>query len=85
MADRDRLMQALAGHGMHPVVAVRSRRDGQSTYIFAAEAGKSTVMLIAAFHRDGATVIQVKADGDTLLKALADPEGTAESIGGDQE
>lgn len=79
-ADRDRLMQALSGHGLHPIIAVHSRRDAQSTYIFMAEAGKSTQMLIATFGHDGATVIQVKAEGNTLLRALEDPEGTAESI-----
>jgi len=79
-ADRDRLMNTLSGHGLHPMVAVRSHRDAQSTYIFVAEAGKSTLMLIATFQRDGATVIQVKADGDTLLRALAEPDETAGSI-----
>jgi len=85
LADRDRLMQAVAGHGLHPMIAVRSRRDGQSTYIFTAEAGKSTVLLIATFQRDGATLVQVKADGNTLLKALEDPEGTASSMAGEHD
>ncbi len=85
LADRDRLMQSISGHGMRPLVAARSRRDGQSTYIFVAEAGKSTLMLITTFHRDGATVIQVKADSSTLMRALADPEGIGDSINGDYD
>jgi hypothetical protein len=84
-ADRDRLMRAVSGFGLHPVIVTHSRRDAQSTYIFMADVGKSTVMLLATFQRDGATVIQVKADGSTLLKALEDPEGTAESLGADVE
>lgn len=83
LADRDRLMRTVAGIGLHPVIVTHSRRDAQSTYIFMADVGKSTVMLLATFQRDGATVIQVKADGSTLLKALEDPEGTAESLGAD--
>jgi len=85
LADRDRLMQAVAGHGLHPMITARSRRDAQSTYIFADNSGKSTRLLIATFQRDGATVIEVKADGNTLLRALADPEGTAKSLGADAD
>ena len=85
LADRDRLMQAVVGLGMHPVIVTHSRRDAQSTYIFMADVGKSTVMLLATFQRDGATVVQVKADGSTLLKALQDPEGTAESLGAEAD
>jgi hypothetical protein len=84
-ADRDRLMQTVSGHGLHPVIAAHSRRDAQSTYIFMDDAGKSTRLLFATFQRDGATVIEVKADGSTLLKALADPEGTAKSLGADSD
>ena len=84
-ADRDRLMRAVSGHGLRPLIAARSRRDAQSTYIFMDDTGKSTRLLIATFQRDGATVIQVKADGDTLLKALSDPEATAKSLGADSD
>jgi len=85
LADRDRLMQTVAGSGLHPLIVTHSRRDAQSTYIFAADVGKSTVMLLATFQRDGATIVQVKADGSTLLKALEDPDGTAESLGADAD
>jgi len=83
--DRDRLMQMVSGHGLHQVIAARSRHDAQSTYIFMDDNGKSTRLLIATFERDGATVIEVKADGNTLLRALADPEGTAKSLGADSD
>ncbi len=84
-ADRDRLMQMVSGRGLHPMITARSRRDAQSTYIFMDDAGKSMRLLIVTFQRDGATVIQVKADGNTLLRALADPEGTANSLGADSD
>lgn len=85
LADRDRLMNAISGHGLHPVIAVHSRRDAQSTYIFMTESGNSARMLIAAFHRDGATLIEVKTGLDTVLKAIEDPEAMAESLGADQD
>jgi hypothetical protein len=83
LADRDRLMNAISGHGLHPVIAVHSRPDAQSTYIFFTDSGKSARMLIAAFHRDGATLIEVKTDLDTVLKAIEDPAGMAGSLGAD--
>jgi len=81
-ADRDRLMNTVSGHGLYPMIAMHSRRDAQSTYMFMAEAGKSTKMLIAIFHGSGATIIQFKADMNVLLKSLEDPEGMAESLSG---
>src|ERR1019366_4316346 len=41
----DRIM-AEASHGLHPLVRVRSRRDREWTYIYTAEVGKITKMLI---------------------------------------
>lgn len=84
-ADRDRFMSSVSGHGLHPLIAVHSRREAQSTYIYMTEAGRYTKMLIATFQHDGATVIEVQADVSTLLKSLEDPEGMAESLGADRD
>jgi hypothetical protein len=80
-ADLDRVMSGVSGTALHPLVRVHSRRDGQATYIYASETGKSARMLIATFERTQATVVQVKVDMTTLLKAMEDPEGVTKSFG----
>jgi hypothetical protein len=71
---RDRLMDALAGPNLHPLVRTHSHRNGEATYIFLNPARKSARVLIATFQREEATVIEVQANIDTLLKSLEDPE-----------
>jgi hypothetical protein len=41
---------------------------------------KSTRVLIATFERDEATVIEVEANIDTLLKSLEDPEHAGRTL-----
>ena len=79
-ADLDQFMNHLSGSGLHPLVRVHSRRNGESTYIYTGEAGKSTKMLIATFERNEATVIQVNVSMHTLLKTLKDPEHAGKSF-----
>jgi len=76
----DRFMETLPGE-LHPIVRVHSRRDGESMYIFAEPQGKSTRMLMAIFERGEATVIQVKVDGQTLLRSIAEPEEARRNFG----
>jgi hypothetical protein len=74
--ERDRFMDTLAGPNLHPLVRVHSRHDGEATYIFmgpASKPGKSTRVLIATFEHDEATVIELKANIETLLKSLHEP------------
>jgi len=70
----DQFMRHLSGSGLHSLVRVHSRANGESTYIFAGEAGRSTRMLIATFQRNEATVVEVKVSMDTLLKMIESPE-----------
>jgi hypothetical protein len=72
-AELDRFMDDVRGH-LHPLVVTRSRRDGESSYIYAGEVGKSTELLIASFERHEATVIQVTVDMETLLKMIGSPD-----------
>jgi hypothetical protein len=74
-------MSQLSSPSLHPVVRARSRRDRESTYIYAGEAGRSTRVLIATFERNEATVIEVKVDVTTLLKWLNEPEDAVKSVG----
>jgi hypothetical protein len=80
--ERDRLMDSLSGSHLHPMVRVHSRHDGQATYIFMDEGGKSARLLIATFERNEATVIEVKANIATLLKSLQDPSHARHTLEG---
>jgi hypothetical protein len=74
--ERDRFMDTLPGPNLHPLVRVHSRHDGEATYIFMgppSKSHKSTRVLIATFERNEATVIEVQANIDTLLKSLEEP------------
>jgi hypothetical protein len=73
-ADLDRFMNEVCAGRMHPVVVTRSRRVGESTYILTGPAGKSTEMLIATFESHEATVIDLTANMETLIKMLSAPE-----------
>jgi hypothetical protein len=74
--ERDHFMDALASRNLRQLVRVHSRHDGEATYIFMSpesRSRKSTRVLIATFEHDGATVIEVQATIETLLKSLEEP------------
>lgn len=73
-AELDHFMQTLYSSSLRPLVRVHSRRDGAATYIYAGDAGRSTRLLIAAFDRSEATVVEVKVDANTLMKWINDPD-----------
>ena len=70
----DRFMNGISGGGLQPLIRVHSRRNGESTYIFMGDEGKSTKVLIATFERNEATVVEVKVNMDTLLRMINQPE-----------
>lgn len=69
----DLFMNEVSGHGLHPLVVTHSRTDGESSYILAGAAGKSTKLLIATFDRNEATVVEVEANIDLLLRTIGSP------------
>jgi hypothetical protein len=73
VAALDRFMEGVRGR-LHPMVVTRSRRDGEASYIYAGEVGKSTELLIATFERHEATVIEVTVNMETLLKMIGSPD-----------
>jgi hypothetical protein len=77
----DQFMRELSSGRLHSLVRVHSRRDGESVYIYAADEGRSTRMLIATFQRDQATVIQVKVDMNALLKWIDSPDEASSFFG----
>lgn len=71
--------------GLHRLVRVRSRQDAEATYIYAADAGKSTRVLVVTFESNQATVVEVKADVDALVRLLGDPAHMGKALGGEKE
>jgi len=82
--ERDRFMDSVSGPSLHPLVRVHSRRSGEATYIFMGPEGKSTRILIATFERNEATVIEVKANIDALLRSLEEPGHAGRILRGDR-
>jgi hypothetical protein len=76
----DRFMRESTAGAIRPLVRVHSR-NGESTYIYTGEAGKSTKILIATFQRDEATVIEATVNVDTLLRMLEKPEIAGDLFG----
>jgi len=81
----DRFMDGVTLRGLSPMVRTHSRRSGESTYIFAGEAGKSTEMMIVTFEPNQATVIEVKVDFQTLLRTINHPEGAGKLFMGSRD
>ncbi|HTQ55471.1 MAG TPA: hypothetical protein VMI94_13475 [Bryobacteraceae bacterium] len=78
-AERDRFMQSLDDTGLHPFVRVHNRRDGEATYIFMSPDSRRARILVASFERDEATVVEVKADLDTVFRHLDEPDRIGKS------
>ena len=78
-AELDRLIGGLCGKNLRPLVEAHSR--GDSTYILAGESGNNTRMLIATFGRSSATVIEVRANMQVLLRMLREPEHAGREFG----
>ncbi|MGD0873339.1 MAG: hypothetical protein ABSB88_27655 [Bryobacteraceae bacterium] len=70
----DRFMDRIGESGLHRLLRVHSRRDGQSAYIYLGDLGRTTRMLLVTFDRNEATVMQVNLNVDALLRMLNDPD-----------
>jgi hypothetical protein len=79
-AELDRFMDSVRGH-YHPMVITRSRRAGESSYIFAGEVGKSTELLIANFEPHEASIIEVTVNMETLLQMIGSPDSAHRMFG----
>lgn len=77
-AELDRFMDRLASARLRPFI--RTRSDGEATYIFCGETGKNTQLLIATFNRREAAVIEVKVNLETLARWIQSPEIAGKSI-----
>jgi hypothetical protein len=83
--ERDRFMDTIPGKNLRPFVRTHSHSAGNATYIFLGPEGrtaKSTRILIATFEHDSATVIEVQANVEKLLKSLEDPAHAKNELDG---
>jgi len=80
--ERDQFMNSLSGPDLHPFVRVHSRRSGEATYLFMGPEGKSTRILIATFERNEATVVEVKANPEAILRSLDEPRHAGRRLSG---
>jgi hypothetical protein len=76
-----RFMDAIGNSRLRPLVVTRSHKDGSSTYILCGDVGKTTKMLIAAFERNEATVVEVQVDMETLLRTIGTPSEARKFFG----
>lgn len=70
----DRFMDEICRQRLHALVVTHSRRDGESTYILAGEIGRTTKVLVTTFDRHDATVVEVTADFEALLRMIESPD-----------
>lgn len=70
----DHFMGTLASETLHPVIRTRSASNGEATYVFCGDTGKTTQVLIASFHRNEATVVECKIQFETLLRWIQSPQ-----------
>jgi hypothetical protein len=79
--DMDRFMNGLALPTLHPLIRTHSRPNSEATYVYVGEIGKTTKFLVTTFSRDNATVVEVKANVDTLLRWIQSPELAGKELG----
>ena len=69
----DRFMDRIGESGLHRLLRLHSRLDGESAYIYLGNLGRTTRMLLVTFDRNEATVMQVNLNVDAMLRMLNNP------------
>ena len=70
----DEVLRTKLSGDWHPIVKVRSRKDGSETHIFTREAGKDFELLIVSIDGSDGTVLKAKVDPETLAKWVDEHE-----------
>jgi len=81
-SDLDALMQKIVGPEFQPFVRVRSRRDGEQTFVYAKELGRDFELLVVSLERDEACVVKMKVDPEAMEKWIDDPPGMSKKSAG---
>ncbi|OLE55293.1 MAG: hypothetical protein AUG51_03790 [Acidobacteria bacterium 13_1_20CM_3_53_8] len=63
-----------------PLLQIRSRQDGQQTYVFTREAGDQFNVLVVTIERRDATVLQVEVAPQALIRWMQNPEQMSRSL-----
>lgn len=70
----DEIMRHATGSGWSSVIRVRSRRDGERTYIYAKPDGKDWRILLANFEPREAVIFETRVTPEVLLRSLDHPK-----------
>ncbi|MBI3667904.1 MAG: hypothetical protein HY236_17015 [Acidobacteria bacterium] len=79
LADFQALLREV-GPGWQPLVRVHSRRDSETTSIFARPAGRDIHLLVATREREEATLVEIQVTEQLLARWLVDPKRMGECI-----
>jgi hypothetical protein len=82
-AELDRFMDGLSSPHLGPIIRTRSRPNGEATYIFCGDLGKTSQVLVATFNSHQATVVEVYVNFDTLIRWIQFPETAGKSLNSD--
>jgi hypothetical protein len=82
-AELDRFMDGLSSPHLRPIIRTRSRPNGEATYIFSGDLGKTSQILIATFNSHQATVVEVYVNFDTLVRWIQSPDTAGKSLQSD--
>ncbi len=72
-SDLDSFMQDVAGPEFHPFVRVRSRRDGEQTFVYAKESGQDLELLVVTLEHDEACIVKMRVNPEEMSKWVDDP------------
>jgi len=71
--DFDAFMQEIVGPEFHPFVRVRSRRDGEQTFVYARGLGRDLELLVVTLEQDEACVVKMNVDSEGMRQWVDDP------------
>jgi hypothetical protein len=71
--DLDAFMQEVAGPEFRPFVRVRSRRDGEQTFVYGRELGRDLEVLVVTLESDEACVVKMRVDPERMSEWVDDP------------
>ena len=71
--DFDAFMQEIVGPEFHPFVRIRSRRDGEQTFVYARELDRDLELLVVSLEQNEACVVKMQVDPEGIRQWIDDP------------
>lgn len=81
-ADLDSFMRGVAGPEFQPFVRVRSRRDGEQTFVYGRELGQDFELLVVSLEHNEACVVKLRVNPEEMSKWIDDPPGMSKNSAG---